>query len=189
MELSITRRISGEALDLVLLCYYSDKEDRELVILNFLRFGFKIGSSVTDMLANDAVRTITKVAQTVSRESVYFMEFLRFSDYNGTLVAVIEPKSFVLPMISDHFCDRFPCEQFLIYDKSHNFAFIHINEGNHLIQLAHLELPEPWEKEEGFRALWKQFYNTIAVEGRINHKLRMGNMPKRYWTHMTEFLP
>ena len=187
VEHSIARKISNEALKLVRLCYYSQMENRETLILNFLRLGFKIGSSVTNMLANDTVRAITKCAQNVSRESGYFLEFLRFSDYNGALVAIIEPKNFVLPMISGHFCDRFPSEQFLIYDKSHKVAFVYYNEEEHLIPLAHLELPEAGAKEDEIRALWKQFYDTIAIEGRINLKLRMNNMPKRYWTHMTEF--
>jgi probable DNA metabolism protein len=188
VERSIARKISSEALKLVRLCYYSQMENRETTILNFLRIGFKIGPSATNMLANDTVRAITKCAQNVSRESNYFLEFLRFSDYNGALVAIIEPKNFVLPMITDHFCDRFPSEQFLIYDKTHKVAFVHYNGEKHLIPLANLELPEAGAKEDEIRALWKQFYNTIAIEGRINLKLRMNNMPKRYWTHMTEFI-
>jgi len=163
-------------------------ENREIAILTFLRIGFKVGKAVTNMLANDAVSLIIKCEKTVSRESGYFLEFLRFSEYNGALVAIIEPKNFVLPMISGHFCDRFPNEQFLIYDKSHKVALIHQNGQKRLIPLEHLELPETEAREEKIRVLWKQFYNIIAIEGRINYKLRMGNMPKRYWTHMTEFL-
>jgi len=189
VEKSISRTISKEALRLVRLCYFSCSKNRELIILDFLRLGYKTGPSVTNMLANNSVRSITQIAQTVSRESCFFKEFLRFSEYNGALVAIIEPNNFVLPMISRHFCDRFPSEQLLIYDKNHKFAFIYQNGEQSLIPLQHLELPEAGAKEEEIRLLWKQFYNTIAIEGRINLKLRMNNMPKRYWTHMTEFLP
>ena len=189
VERSIARSISKEALRVVKLCYFACNENREMVILDFLRLGYKVGSSVTNMLANDVVRSITQIAQTVSREGCYFTEFLRFSEYNGALVAVIEPKNFVLPLISRHFCDRFPSEQFLIYDKTHKFAFVYQDGEKSLIPLEHLELPKAGAKEEEIRALWKQFYNTIAIEERINLKLRMNNMPKRYRTHMTEFLP
>jgi len=150
--------------------------------------GYKIGVPVTDMLANDAVRAITIIARNVSRESHFYREFLRFSDYNGALVAIIEPKNFVLPMIIDHYCDRFPSEQFLIYDESHKYAIVHQNGEGTIIPLENLELPEACAKEETYRALWKRFYDTIAIEGRINPKLRMGNMPKRYWKHLTEFM-
>jgi len=187
VEDSIKKSISGEALRLVRLCYYSGVENREIIILNFLRLGYKTGPSVTNMLADDTVHAITKIARTVSRESGYYKEFLRFSDYNGALVAIIEPKSFVLPMIADHYCDRLPSEQFLIYDEVHKHALVHQNGEIAIIPLDDIKLPEACEKEEKYRALWKQFYNTIAIEGRINPKRRMGNMPKRYWKHLTEF--
>jgi len=187
VERSISHSISSEALRLVRLCYYSDSENREIAILNFLRLGYKIGVPVTDMLANDAVRAITNIARYVSRESNYYLEFLRFSEYNGALVAIIEPKNFVLPMIVNHYSDRFPSEQFMIYDEKHKHAIVHLNGESAIIPLEHLELPEVCPKEEKYRALWKTFYETIAIEGRINLKLRMNNMPKRYWKHLTEF--
>jgi len=187
VEDSISASISWEALRLVRLCYYSKMENRELTILNFLRMGYKIGASVTNMLADDTVAMITKTARNVSSESHFYKEFLRFSDYNGSLVAIIEPKNFVLPMIINHYCDRFPSEQFLIYDETHKYAIVYQNGKKAIIQLDNLELPTACETEEKYRALWKQFYNTIAIEGRINPKRRMGNMPKRYWKHLTEF--
>ena len=188
VERSIAQSISKEALRLVRVCYFSHMEHRELTILRFLRMGYKIGSTVTNMLAHDAVRTITKSAQNVQGESHFYREFLRFSEYNGALVAIIEPKNFVLPMIAPHYCDRFPSEQFLIYDKTHKYALIYQKGERTLIPLEHLELPEADTEEKKYRTLWKQFYDTIAVEGRINPKLRRNNMPKRYWAQLTEFM-
>ena len=188
VEQSIVKSISKEALRLVRVCYLSQMENREVSILHFLRMGYQIGPRVTNMLAHDVVRAITKAAQNVQSESHFYREFLRFSEYNGGLVAIIEPKNFVLPLIAAHYCDRFPSEQFLIYDKTHKWALIYQDGRQELIPLEHLELPEADEKERQYRALWKQFYNTIAVEGRINPKRRMGNMPKRYWAQLTEFM-
>ena len=67
---------------------------------------------------------------------------------------------------------------FLYQSKGHKREFF---------QADSLELPEPSEEETRFRELWRLFYDTIAVEGRINPKLRRGNMPMRYWQNMTEF--
>jgi len=188
VERSIVQSISKEAFRLVRTCYLSHMADRELTILHFLRMGYQIGSRVTNMLAHDVVRAITKSAQNVAGESHFYKEFLRFSEYNGALVAIIEPKNFVLPLTAPHFCDRFPSEQFLIYDKTHKYAFVYQNGKRSLIPLDHLELPEADAEEKQYRVLWKQFYNTIAVKGRINPKRRMGNMPKRYWSQLTEFM-
>ena len=188
VEDSISRLISKEALKLVRLCYLSEVKNKELTVLNFLRLGYKIGPSVTDMLTHDAVLPIIKCVRSVQRESHFYHEFLRFSDYSGALIAIIEPKNFVLPVIAPHFCDRFPSEQLMIYDKTHKYVFIYQNGEKSLIALESLELPEAGLEEEMYRTLWRQFYSTIAIEGRINPKLRMNNMPKRYWTHMTEFM-
>jgi len=187
VERSIYESISEEAMRLVRLCYYSEAVNRETAVLNFLRLGYKIGASITDMLTNDTVKTVLDIARSVSREGMFYKEFLRFSDYNGSLVSIIEPKNFVLPMLIHHYSDRFPSEQFLIYDETHKYALVYQKGKSTIIPLDNLELPKACEKEKKYRALWKTFYNTIAIEGRINHKLRMNNMPKRYWKHMTEF--
>ena len=187
VENSIRDSISEEALRLVRLCYLSADENREIAIFNFLRLGYKTGPSVTNMLSNDIVHTVIKIARFVSKEGMSFKEFIRFSDYNGALVAIIEPKSFVLPLIIDHFCDRFPSESFLIYDETNKHAAVYQNEKSVIFPLEHLEVPKACENEVKYRVLWKQFYNTIAIEGRINPKRRMGNMPKRYWKNLTEF--
>ena len=184
---SINKSISDEALHLVRMCYYSCTPNREIIILNFLRLGYKKGPSVTSMLADDMVKAITDIARSVSREGMFYKEFLRFSDFGGSLVAIIEPKNFVLPLIIYHYCDRLPSEQFLIYDETNKHAIVHQNGKSAIIALDNLELPKACKKEIKYRALWKQFYNTIAIEGRINPKLRINNMPKRYWKHLTEF--
>jgi len=188
VENSIGGSISQEALRMVRFCYLSHIENKEMAILRFLRMGYKVGSSVTDMLAHEDVRVITKAVQNVQGESHLFTGFLRFSEYSGVLAAIIEPKNFVLPIIAPHFCDRLPNEEFLIYDKTHKHAFIYQNGEKNLFPIENLELPPICEKEKRYRELWKQFYDTIAIEGRINPKLQMNNMPKRYWAHMTEFL-
>ena len=187
VENSIESSISKEALEMVHTCYLSYMEDREITILRFLRLGYKVGASVTDMLADETVRIITKAAKNVLRESHLYKGFLRFSEYNGGLVAIIEPKNFVLPILIPHFCSRFPDEHFMIYDKKHKYIFAYQDRETNLFPLEHLELPEVCAEEEKYRMLWKQFYKTIAIEGRNNPKLRMNNMPKRFWAQMTEF--
>jgi len=188
VESSIVQKISSEALEMVRLCYLSQDKNRENIVLNFLRLGYKVGSKVMDMLSHDTMRAIIKCAKSVGREAHLYKGFLRFSEHNGALVAIIEPQTFVLPMIIPHFCDRLSGEIFMIYDKTNKHIFIHQNGETNLMPLEHLELPPADETERNYRALWRRFYNTIAIEGRINPKLRMNLMPKKYWKHMTEFI-
>lgn len=43
-------------------------------------------------------------------------------------------------------------------------------------------------QERAFRAMWRKYYKTIAIEGRLNPKCQSTHLPKRYRHVMTEFL-
>ena len=187
VEASIVKKISSYGLHLVRNCYYSAESGREEIILNFLRTGFRVGPRVTNMLAHEHVAPLLDRAQRVSREAVAYRNFARFSEYDGVLAAVISPINFVLPLVAPYFCDRFPSERFLLYDDTHSAAFLYQDGKGELLRVEGLELPPPNQKEAEYRLMWKRFYDAIAIEARINHKRRMGHMPKRYWRHLTEF--
>lgn len=184
---SIPLRISSEAQDLVKLGFLTCVPQKELLIYHFLRLGFKYGSKIMSMLTDDTVSSLQKAVRHLTSESHKFKGFVRFSVYGEVLVAVIEPKNFVLPLISQHFCDRFRNESFMIYDKTHSMALVYRMQKAELIYVDELTLPEADGSEVEYRRLWKQFYKTIAIKGRNNPKCRMTLMPKRYWGQMTEF--
>jgi probable DNA metabolism protein len=184
---SMADKISVQAQELVQLGFWTNAPQKELLIYHFLRLGYTHGSKVMSMLTDDTVSTLQKAVRHLTSESHKFKGFVRFSVYDKVMVAIIEPKNFVLPLISDHFCDRFRDESFMIYDKTHSMALVYQGQKAELIQVDQLTLPEVDEIEIEYRRLWQQFYNTIAIEARNNPKCRMTLMPKRYWGQMTEF--
>jgi probable DNA metabolism protein len=184
---SIPLKISPQAQELVKLGFLTCAPNKEFLIYQFLRLGFKHGSKVMTMLTDDTVCALQKAVHHLTRESHKFKGFIRFSIFGEVLVAVIEPKNFVLPLLSPHFCDRFRNETFMIYDKTHSMALIYRSQKAELIFVDELTLPTVDATELEYRRLWKQFYNTIAIEGRNNPRCRMSLMPKRYWGQMTEF--
>ena len=184
---SIPMKISNQAQELVKLGFLTCESHKELLILQFLRMGFKHGGKVMTMLTDDIVCSLQKAVKRLTSESHKFKGFVRFSVYGEVLVAVIEPKNYVLPLLSAHFCDRLRSERFMIYDKTHGTALIYQSQKAELIFVDELTLPDIDSAEVEYRRLWKQFYKTIAIEGRNNPRCRMTLMPKRYWGKMTEF--
>ena len=183
----IREKISQEAVYWVkmgMLIYHAEKE---LLIFNFLKLGFTKGAKVTLMLQNDRVRALHKAIGHLNMEAQKLKGFIRFSEYNKALVSIIEPKNIILPLLIEHFCGRYPQEQFMIFDKAHRMALIYRPYEHKIIPVEDLTLPEADENEWKYRKLWKCFYDTIAIEGRYNPKCRMKLMPKRYWKYMTEF--
>ncbi len=184
---SIPRTMGAETLDFVRRAYLTCLEQKELYILLFLQIGYRVGPKVLDMLADDTVHTLVQAVRHLDRETHLLKGFIRFSIINGALLAEIDPKNIVLPLLVQHFCERYPEERFLIYDKTHGMALIYEPYHPAILPLEALELPEPDEEELAFRRLWQLFYDTVEVEGRHNPKCRMSHMPKRYWGNMTEF--
>ncbi len=184
---SIPQKLGTAALTFVQHAFLTCLAQKELHILLFLRLGFRHGPSVMNMLTNEVVNTLSKAIQHLERESHLLKGFLRFSITNNVLVGEIEPKNFVLPLLVQHFCERYLEERFLIHDKTHGMGLVYQPYQSAIVPIDELELPEADENEQTFRKLWQLFYDTIAIQGRYNPKCRMNHMPKRYWKYMTEF--
>ena len=103
------------------------------------------------------------------------------------LAGEISPKNRVLPLLRPHFCGRYPQEQFLLYDKTHREALIHVPGRWSILPMEEFQMGRAGAEELQYRRMWRTFYDTIAIQGRENHRCRMTHMPKRYWDNMTEF--
>ena len=180
-------RLSGEIQEWVKRGWLSCVQDREWMIYQFIRLAYQYGARVTSMLTNATVCQLFKAVRMVGNEAGQLIEFLRFSDCGEGLVAVIEPKCIVLPLMQQHFTDRYPEEIFLIHDKTNHMALFYRPYQAQILPVERLEVPAMGAEEQMFRALWRKYYEVAAVEGRENPRCRMGHMPKRFWNHMTEF--
>lgn len=183
---SIPKKIGLSSLEFVQYSFLTCFAKKELYILLFMRMGYSIGPSVMNMLDNKIVNALFKAVKNLNNESHLLKGFIRFSIINDGLIAEIEPKNFVLPLLVAHFCQRFPEENFLIYDKTHSMVLIYKPYQPSIISAENLELPKADDAQRKFEDLWKLYYKTVEIEGRHNPKCRMGHMPKRYWKHITE---
>lgn len=183
---SIPKKMGENATDFIKKAFLSDIPYRDMYILRFMYMGYKYGFRVMYMVADSTVNTLYKAVQGSCHEAHLLMGFVRFSDNNGTLSAVIEPKNKVLPLMAAHFIDRYRNENFLIYDKTNRMALIYSDHNAEIVEDIDFELPDTTEEEEYYRQLWKTFYNTIGIEERYNPLCRMNLMPKRYWGQIVE---
>lgn len=188
VTIAIHQKICPDALVLVRLGFLTCLEEKEMHLLRFIRLGFEQGSKVMGLVADSRVDILLKAVNYIKREQHLYKGFVRFSDIDNVLVAEIEPKNFVLPLIAIHFAERFSGETFMIYDKTNKAALLYKGGQKEIVKLDSFTIPEASPQERGYRALWKRFYDTVAVEGRENPRCRMSLMPKRYWGVMTEFL-
>lgn len=184
---SLPKRLSPDGSLLATHAFLTCLPEREKHIYDFISLGYEWGPGVIQDLTNDRVLVLNRAVWHLRAEAHLLKGFIRFSEQDGVLAAEIEPKNRVLPLLRPHFCTRYPNERFLIYDRVHREGLFHQSGQWALVPLEALHLDAPDSVERGYRAMWRRFYDTIAIEGRYNPKCRMTHMPKRYWNTMTEF--
>ena len=189
VEDSVREKISPAALGMVQQGFLTCMEEKELRLIRFILLGYRHGPRVLGMSVHPDVHALNKALLYLKNEAHFHVEFLRFADCGGFFAAMITPNNRVLPLIVKHFCSRLNTERFMIFDKTHGMGFVYRpgGEAGEFFYADAVDLPEPSEEEARYQALWRKFYDTIAVEGRVNPKLRRGMMPMRYWKNMTEF--
>lgn len=150
-------------------------------------------------LGNEAVRAVFGMYRQVANEAHHYKGFVRFRELkNKTLFAKIEPKHAVLPCIAEHFADRFPQENWVIYDKTHEVFLIHEKGKRYYFLQQYMCMKGDSgsdqniaggfsEEEMDYEALWKGFVQSISVAERENRALQNQNLPLRFRTNLVEF--
>ena len=143
-------------------------------------------------LSHWKVRKVFELSRKVANESHYYKEIVRFKELeNGILFAQIEPQNQILTCLGDHFSNRFPLENWMIYDRTHKMFLVH-RESKHWFLVVDEELNEEMaikvsEKERIYMNLWKGFFENIAIEERESYERQRQHLPIRYRKHVTEF--
>lgn len=186
---SIVNKMGYRSYDIALgvACHFSAEAGE--ILFGYLVRGFKTGKGIVNMLSDSYVMRAFELSRKTYNESNYFKEFVRFSDVRGRLYSKIEPKCYVLPLMCSHFADRFPAENWIIYDAVHHIAAVHPAYGewfltddmgtdfNRIEEMSHDEYVD----------LWKLFVDTIAIEQRKNEQCQNTHLPKWYRKNMTEW--
>lgn len=156
-----------------------------------MAFGLKEGEKVLHYLGEPCIACIFTLCRQTNNEGHHYLGFLRFLELeNGILFAKLSPKNNVLPILAEHFTNRLPLENFIIYDETHKLAVIHKAGMDYLTVDAsdiHLSRMEQYSaNEETYQQLFKTFFHSIAIEARKNPKLQSQNIPKRFWANTVE---
>ena len=184
---AIQRQISFRAYRQVLsaLCHFAP--DRGDAVFGFLIRGFAMGSRVTEDYANPYVMRVMEFSRKADNEAHNFCGFLRFHDMGRFLYGEMEPKCNILPLIKDHFEDRYPNEHYMIFDQKRKYALLHRAYGESIF-IKSEELQIHMEGyEDDFEKLWKGYFENIAIEARRNPRCQNTLLPKWYRKNMVEF--
>jgi len=186
---SIVKKMGFSGYDIAMgvACHFSEEAGE--VLFGYLVRGFKTGKEVINKLTDTYVMRAFELSRKTYHESHQFREFIRFSDVKGRLYAKIEPKCNILHTLGGHFADRFPAENWIIYDEKHHVAAVHPQYNEWFLvddTEVDFERLDSMAQDE-YVDLWKLFVDTIAIEQRKNERCQNNFVPKWYRKNMTEW--
>lgn len=193
---AIEKKISREDMRRIYRVFLSSDEDKENMLLRYILLGFKTGSEISLLHSHPVVFAVQRCEQKVSIEMHRIKGLARFSALrNGAagdngrelLYCCIEPDHNILEIIADHFADRLKNDPFIIHDKTRNRAVFAQGGSWYISGFTDKELPLLGDGECEYRDLWKKYFETIAIQERINPSCQKRFMPVRYWKNLTEF--
>ena len=134
---------------------------------------------------------VMTLSRAVAREAHRYLGFVRFQEMKGKLLySEIEPSGQILPLIGDHFANRYPGERFLIFDRHHQMSLLHQPGAPWYLfrgEAPKTELLEQSDGEKAYEELWKGFVDTIAIRERENGGLQQQLLPLKFRKYMTEW--
>lgn len=187
--------------------FLSNVPQKENKILAYVKMGFKEGGKIALLHSHPVVLSIQEADKKVSFEIHRLAGLVRFSvmrfdkhchgeeDLKRTtdnlkkteiLYSTINPDHDVTELLAPHFTTRFFNDPFIIHDESRGKALVASQGHWEVVKFTGKELLKETEEEEGYRVLWKQYFETIAIKERINPNCQKRCMPTRYWRNLTE---
>lgn len=171
----------------VLLAACHFHEDRGTILMGFLVRAFKVGPRITEYMTDPYVMQVFEMARKVGNERDKILGFLRFKDVGKFLFSEIEPKCNMIPVIYEHFVDRYPNEHFVIYDNKRRCAFVHQAFATGRIIMDVDLHGYNFEVTDAFEILWKQYFKTMGIEERENYECQRNLAPIWYRKNMLEY--
>ncbi len=192
----LNKKISKLSCEMIYHVFLSEMEDIEILLLNYIRKIFDSPENIEYNFRNESVLKMLKINKKVKREAQRIIMFVRFQKTADDIYyASFEPKYNVLPLTTKHFKDRFADQKWIIYDMKRNYGFYYDLENmsevtftESLVDTSSGQIDKSImaQSEEFFRELWKTYFDSACIKERINPRLHMQFMPKRFWKHLTE---
>lgn len=192
----LSRKLSEEGCQRIYRAHLSESEEADMLICKMVRNVFSKNYNIERDYRDEHVLGIKNLSRKVSREACRMVEFVRFQrTADDIYFSPIAPGFDVLPMIGKHFRNRFPKQQWLIYDVRRKYGLFYdtkeisqIRMDSNFFSTLSGKINEAIMsgEEKYFQKLWKEYFIAINITERRNLRQQMHFMPKKYRNFLTE---
>lgn len=169
--------------------------------------GRRYDRRIMENLADPNINLVSKIRIRVWHELHRYYGFVRFQEIgDSVLFSRITPENDILEMLAPHFENRFPNENWMIYDERRQKALLHPKGGpctvrkHGVLQESNTELSYEraggnWTRndteglvtKDEYEELWRSFCKSITIQERRNPGLQQQLLPLKFRSNMPEF--
>ncbi len=196
----LEKKLPREALRLISTSHLSELPELWQPLFMYICKVFRLGRGVVRNFADPDVLAVTQIARRVMHEARRMKQFVRFQKAkDGTYLAVISPDHNVLPLIVNHFHDRFNDKPWLIYDAHRHYGYHYDGLSQPIRITFEDEASVSFSLTDGklsneilssddhlLQDLWRTYFRAICIRERLNPRKQLNDMPRRYWKYLTE---
>ena len=145
---------------------------------------FKVARTIKNRLGGQVYEAVCYAAASVHPEKgTAIFNLLRRALEKGRI------DTRVLELLAPHFSDRFPNENWMIYDKKRQKVLAHEQGGEctvYIQAVLNTQETDPVQSDE-YENLWKAFCSHITIPERKNPGLQRQFVPLKFRSNMPEF--
>lgn len=185
----------------ILWGFLSEKEGVGNILFQVVKYAIDYPDrKVLQDLGNLSVLELAQTVKSVGREKHRMEAFVRFEHTTEDIYfARVEPDFNVLPLIGEHFRQRYQDQHWAIYDIKRGYGIFYDQNkavyGNPaplqtIVDMADEVLSNPSsihsEREKQYQKFWQGYFANVNISERKNPRLHKQYLPQRYWKYLTE---
>ena len=185
----------------ILWGFLSEKDNIGTTLFQVAKYAIDYPSrSIMQDLGNLDVLELVQTVKSVGREKHRMEAFVRFEHTTDDIYfARVEPDFNVLPLIGEHFRQRYQDQHWAIYDLARGFGIYYDKSQSTPTRPATLQtitdvddavLRNPAsihsEDEQRYQQFWQGYFTNVNIKERKNTRLHKQYLPQRYWKYLSE---
>lgn len=192
----IQQRMSRKNKQLLYYAFLSEEQEVEMSIYRFLTRLFAGYPSLETDYGDSDVLLLSQLSESVAKEATRVLQFVRFQHTKDDIYFCgIDPKYDVIPLVTNHYKNRFSDQMWLIYDLKRNYGIFYNKEKVEEVVISKKEFDAfngqvkqalLDNEEDSFQELWRHYFTHTNIKERKNLKLQRQFMPRRFWKYLPE---
>ncbi len=185
----------------VLWGFLSEKDNIGTTLFHIVKYAIDYPKRrVLEDLGHLDVLELAQTVKSVGREKHRMEAFVRFEHtIDDIYFARVEPDFNVLPLIGEHFRQRYQDQNWAIYDLKRGYGIYYdksLSTPSHpaalqtITDLDDAVLRNPASihspDEQRYQKFWQGYFTNVNIKERKNPRLHKQYLPQRYWKYLSE---